>query len=314
MDAVDAHQHLWPEAVLRCLERRNEPPCAMWDGAVWHVSLAGEPAFAVDPADHDPFARAAAVRDDGLDRALVALSTPVGIEALPAGEAETILAAWAAAGRALPQELQAWGSVALDLSPAELGFATHDALDAGAAGVVIPAGALAGRGGLDRIAPVLDVLERRLAPAFIHPGPAPWTRPAATVPEGWWAPVTRYVSELHTAWHTWSAWGRDQHPSLRTVWAALAGLAPLHAERSALRDGPDADLPDPLAFFDTSGYGPRAVRSVACAVGRSQLVHGTDRPVVRRDPLAGEPLGLETHAAMRTDNVARALGTAWVVA
>jgi hypothetical protein len=207
--------------------------------------------------------------------------------------------------------------VSLDLSPAELAFAAHDALDAGACGIVVPAGALAGRGGLDRIAPLLEVLERRLAPAFIHPGPAPWTHTPGVVPEGWWAPVTRYVTELHSAWHTWTAWGREQHPSLRLVWAALAGLAPLHAERGALRGGPGVGgdgFPDPLAFFDTSGYGPRALRWMACAVGTSQLVHGTDRPVVTDDPLASEPFGPEAHELLRTDNVARALGTAWVIA
>ena len=312
MHTVDVHQHLWPELVLRALERRSSPPCATWAGGRWHLQLPGEPAFAVDPADHDPASRAAEVVREGLDRALVALSTPVGIEALPAREAEDVLAAWAAASRELPSPLQAWGSVALDLPPTALADATHAVLDAGAAGVVVPAGALADPAGLERVAPVLAALEARLAPAFVHPGPAPWTRAAAPVPAGWWAPVAAYPAQLHAAWHAWTAWGREEHPGLRVVFAALAGLAPLHAERSALRGGPVPDEPDPLTFYDTSGYGPRALRWMACAAGTAQLVHGTDRPVV--DPDLGEPLGEDAHAAMRTDNVARLLGSVWVAA
>ncbi|MBA2349837.1 MAG: hypothetical protein H0V81_16285 [Solirubrobacterales bacterium] len=122
----------------------------------------------------------------------------------------------------------------------------------------------------------------------------------------------RYVAELHSAWHAWAAQGRDAHPCLHVVWAALAGLAPLHAERTALRGGPVLDEPDPLQFYDTSGYGPRALRAMACVVGTSQLVHGTDSPVVLSSNEL--PLGAEAHAAIRTGNVARLLGTAWVPA
>ena len=48
----------------------------------------------VDLAGHDPVARAALADADGLARVLVAPSTPLGIEALPAGEAEPLLAAY----------------------------------------------------------------------------------------------------------------------------------------------------------------------------------------------------------------------------
>ncbi len=51
---------------------------------------------------------------------------------------------------------------------------------------------------------------------------------------------------------------------------------------------------------------------MACVVGTSQLVHGTDSPVVLSSNEL--PLGAEAHAAIRTGNVARLLGTAWVPA
>ena len=77
------------------------------------------------------------------------------------------------------------------------------------------------------------------------------------------------------------------------------------------RGGPGGE-PDPLVFYDTSSYGPRALRSMAGEVGTGQLVHGTDVPVLA--PPAVRPLGHEAHELMRTDNAARLLGHVWVAA
>jgi predicted TIM-barrel fold metal-dependent hydrolase len=68
------------------------------------------------------------------------------------------------------------------------------------------------------------------------------------------------------------------------VFATLAGGAPLLAERLATRGGPDIDLRDPDAYYDTSSFGPRMVETMARWVGPRQLVYGSDRPVV--DPVA----------------------------
>jgi len=314
--AVDVHQHLWPVEVLRALERRRSAPRAAWTTDGWRLALPGEPDFLVDPAEHDVAFRTAAVHAAGLDRAIVALSSPIGIEALPADEAAPVLAAWQHAASALPTELGWWGAVALAAPADELIAAADSALDAGAAGIVVGAGALATPDGLERLGGLLDRLQERFAPLFVHPGPAPWTRPEVAVDADWWAPTTRYVAELHAAWHAWAGWGRALHPRLRVLWAALAGLAPLHAERTALRGGPpSAPESDPLAFYDTSGYGPRALRWMAGAVGTSQLVHGTDAPVVAAPaggsgpaPYAAADLSADAHRASRTENVARLLG------
>ena len=91
---TDIHQHLWPEPLLSALGRRSEPPMLVRGAEGWTLRLAGEPEARVDLAGHDPVARAALADADGLERVLVAPSTPLGIEALPAGEAEPLLAAY----------------------------------------------------------------------------------------------------------------------------------------------------------------------------------------------------------------------------
>jgi hypothetical protein len=308
MLAIDVHQHLWPEGLLLGLAQRTTPPCARWSRGRWTIELPGEPSFTVDPAEHDPATRAEAVRAAGLDRALVALSSPIGIEALPAGEAEPLLAAYHDEALALPDALQTWAAPALDApDPA----AVDALLDRGAVGLCLPAGALASPEGLDRVGPLLAVLQDRMAPLFVHPGPAPWQPAPATSAAPWWAPATRYVADVHAAWHVFHAWGRPALPRLRVVFALLAGLAPLHAERVRGRGGP-AGEPDPLVFYDTSSYGPRALRAVAAEVGTGQLVHGTDVPVLAAP--TSRPLGHEAHELMRTDNAARLLGHVWVAA
>jgi hypothetical protein len=106
------------------------------------------------------------------------------------------------------------------------------------------------------------------------------------------------------------AWGRPAHPALRVLFAALAGLAPVHAERTALRGGPARPEPDPLMFYDTSSYGPRARRAIAAEIGHGQLVYGTDFPVVAAQS-ADDPA---QHQILASDNARRLLGLAWVAA
>ena len=89
------------------------------------------------------------------------------------------------------------------------------------------------------------------------------------------------------------------HPRVRVVFAMLAGLAPLHAERLAARGGPADAARDPLTFYDTSSYGPRMLSAAIAVVGAEQLVHGSDRPVVEpRIPTGDTVLG---HALLRVN-------------
>jgi hypothetical protein len=95
------------------------------------------------------------------------------------------------------------------------------------------------------------------------------------------------------------------HPQLRVCFAMLAGLAPLHVERLALRGGPADVVTNPNLFYDTSSYGARAIGAMAGVVGLDQLVTGSDRPVV--DPPLTPPLGERAAVAMATTNVHRLL-------
>jgi predicted TIM-barrel fold metal-dependent hydrolase len=297
---IDIHQHLWPEPLLSALSLRCEPPMLVRRGAGWALGLSGEPEEPVDLADHDPDARAALVRADGLDRALVVPSTPLGIEALPAGEADALLEAYHEGVRALPDAFGAWAAVGLaDPDPALLARL----LDAGFVGACVAAGALDGPDGLERLGPVLETLERRGAPLLVHPGPAPATASAAM--PGWWAALTGYVATMQTAWHAFAVWGRAAHPGLRVCFAMLAGLAPLQRERLVARGG--CAISDPDVFLDVSSYGGRTVDAVLREVGVDRLVHGSDRPVVPATELS---LGDAVRTALRERNPARLLCTA----
>lgn len=267
---TDLHQHLWTAGLWDALAARSAPPRLRRDGEGWLLELLGEPPFRLGAGPDDSDRRAAQLAAEGLDVAAVALSTALGIEHLPPDEARAIVAAWHADADELPARLSAWGALALtDADPAEV-----DALlDRGRIGLCLPANALATPALLDDLGPVLARLEARNAPLFVHPGPA---APGSFLP-----PLTDYVASLNAAWHAFALHGRRSHPTLRVLFAALAGLAPLHVERLAARGhaaGARAALADDRLFYDTSSYGPLAIDQVARVADPGSLVHGSDWP------------------------------------
>ena len=290
--AVDVHQHLWPDPLLRALHRRARTPLIRRSGRGWVLRIDGEPEWPIDLRDHDPVRRAALVAYDGLDEAWVALSSPLGVEALSPDEAAELVAAQHDGTRELPAGLRAWASAGVAApDPRALGAA----LDEGFIGLVLPAAALSGPGGIELCAPLLGLLEARPAPLLVHPGPAPWAPPSpsgAGLP-AWWPAMTSYVAQMQTAWLAVRTWARPAFPRLRVCFAMLAGLAPLQAERLAARGG-DAAVRDPHTFYDTSSYGASAIAAMAAAVGSDALVHGSDRPVV--DPRPAGDAGTSTRA------------------
>ncbi len=308
--SYDVHQHLWPDPVLRVLETRASAPRALWrrDGR-WEIRLEAEPAFEIDPADHDPARRVERLTRHGVDRALVALSSPVGAEGLLSA-----VSAWNESGKQLPGELGWWAAVP---HPPVAGRAelAREALCAGASGVCLPAGELAHPRLSQDVCELLALLESRDAPLFVHPGPAPGHGRVAD--PAWWHPSTSYVAQQQAAWHGFQAAVRPELPRLRAIFALLAGLAPLQAERTAARGGParEAAVHDELCFYDTSSYGPRAVGAMASVVGVGQLVHGTDHPVADggADPVTGA-FGEGFADIVRRGNASRALGYTWVPA
>jgi hypothetical protein len=273
----DIHQHLVTDGVIGALASRTEAPCARRDGSGWVLRIAGERDFALDPEANDPDARAALVEGDGVDRALICLSSVYGIESLPRAEAEPLLDAYASDVRDLPGVFGAWAAVGTaEPDPDEL-----DArLAAGHCGLCVSAGELAGAAAIERLAPLLERLEQRDAPLLVHPGPAAADSAPDPRNPAWWPALTRYVTDMSHAWHAFIAFGRPQHPRLRVAFAMLAGLGPLHLERLTARGGSAAIALDQNVFFDTSSYGPQAIDATVRAQGIDQIVYGSDRPVV----------------------------------
>ena len=303
---IDVHQHLWPEPLLSELGRRSAPPRLRRRREGWVVEVPGERDAAVDLADHDPDRRAELVRADGLDRAYVALSTPLGIEALPPGAARPLLDAWHDGAAALPAEFGAWAAPSVsEPDPGHLA----GLLDRSFVGACLPAEALSSADGFDRCGSLLELLEARGAPLLVHPGPAPDTlsvpaidAAAARVPS-WWPAVTRYVAAMNAAWHAFAQFGRPSHPRLRVCFAMLAGLAPLHGERLRARGG-DRGAVDPLVFVESSSYGTRAVDAIVRVLGVDAVVLGSDRPYASPDDLG---LGSAAADAMQSRNPAHLL-------
>jgi hypothetical protein len=294
--ATDVHQHLWPAQLLEALRRRSRPPRL----AGWTLELTGEPAYEVAPEDHDVGARARLAGEDGLNRVLVSLSSPLGIESLPGEDGAELLDAWHEGALELPAPFAAWASAPLlEIDVAGL----ERRLDQGFVGLQLPATALSGGTGYAHVAPLLELLERRGRPLFVHPGPAVGGRGSGPEAPPWWSPVVDYVAQMHAAWYAFRVHGRPRHPRLRACFAMLAGLAPLHGERFAARAG-ERTVVDPEMFLETSSYGPRAIDAVVRVNGIDPLLNGSDRPYA---PPPQSGLGDAAELALRVTNPARLL-------
>src|ERR1700712_700282 len=311
--AVDVHQHLWPDELVDRLRTRSRAPYLRG----WRLHTDGEPPYDVNPADHDVAARVATDREAGVGTACLSLSAPLGIERLRRPEAQPLVDAWHGGARDLPAHFRAWAS-----GPGEVadvvrlnGLLAEERF----VGLQLPATDLLTPLAWEGAAHLLLAAELAGKPVFVHPGPEPQRANALHLP-AWWAPVVGYTAQLQAAWWGWNAvGGRALFPRLKLVFAAGAGLAPVLAERHALRGGERTTI-DPDVFVDTSGTGERALEAVVRVLGIDGIVLGSDRPY-------GEPLheflGDAATRAVRTTNPRRLLATepagrggelAWAVA
>ncbi|MFZ1154479.1 MAG: amidohydrolase family protein [Solirubrobacteraceae bacterium] len=287
---TDIHQHLWTEPLVEALLRRDELPFVRNEQGLTVLFLSGERPYVIDLDSEAPSHRAELVQRDGLDRALVCLSSPLGIEPLPRKSATELIDAHLEGALALGDPFGVWGALALNgLDPNDV----DRALDRGCIGISLPAGALGSIDMLARVSPALARIQSRGAPLFIHPGPGgQLPLPEASLGDPlWWPALTRYVADMQAAWFVFATAARRLFPELRVIFSMLAGLAPLHSERLLSRGGPVRGEIDPLVFYDTSSYGPRAISQLEQVVGVKQLLYGSDRPVV-------DPSGNGTHEAL----------------
>lgn len=306
MIKIDIHQHLWTEPLVQALAERRELPFVRHEHGLTVLFLAGERPYVIDLPNEAPTRRAALVELDGLDRVLLCLSSPLGIESLPREQSLPLIDAYHDGVLSLDGPFGVWCAVALDRPDPD---DVDRVIGRGCVGLSLPAGALSSMDALSRVRSVLARLELLGAPLLVHPGPGP-DEPQATGEASlgdplWWPALTRYVAQMQASWLAFVSAGRREHRELRVVFSMLAGLAPLHAERLYSRGGPTPCLADPLVFYDTSSYGPSAVRRLAEVVGPQQLLYGSDRPVV-------EPAELDMPDELDWDPIAdgtrRALG------
>ncbi len=300
--AVDLHQHLWPEQLVDRLRARSRTPYLRG----WTLHTQGEAPYEIDPAHHDVTRRRNENAHDGIGLACLSLSAPLGIESLRGPSALGLLDAWHEGAAGMPEGFGAWASIS-SVEPDLDGLAAL--LERGFVGVQVPATDVRTPSGWARLAAVLEVAERAGKPVLVHPGPEAPDPDAASLP-AWWPAVVGYAAQLQAAWWAWHAADvRAAHPTLRVVFAAGAGLAPVHHERYAARGGSTGAV-DPLVHVDTSSYGPQGLDALVRVLGIDALVLGSDRPYAA--PVAPErwsQVGGEAAArAVRVANPRRVLG------
>jgi 6-methylsalicylate decarboxylase len=114
MIKVDIHQHLWTEPLVQALAERRELPFVRREHGLTVLSLAGERCYVIDLSAEIPARRAALVELDGLDRALLCLSSPLGIESLPRAQSLPLIDAYHEGALSLDGPFGVWGAIALD--------------------------------------------------------------------------------------------------------------------------------------------------------------------------------------------------------
>ena len=301
--AIDLHQHLWPEQLVDRLRARSRTPYLRG----WTLHTPGEAPFEIDPAHHDLTRRRHQNAQDGIGLACVSLSAPLGIESLRGPSTHALLDAWHEGAASLPADFGAWASVS-SVEPDLEGL--WGLLERGFVGVQVPATDVRTPSAWARLGPVLDVAARAGKPLLVHPGPEAPDAQAASLP-AWWPAVVGYAAQLQAAWWGWHAADvRASHPTLRVVFAAGAGLAPVHHERHAARGGGAMGSVDPLVHVDTSSYGPQGLDALARVLGIDALVLGSDRPYAAPvAPQRSAPWGGDAAArAIRVANPRRVLG------
>lgn len=258
MTTYDVHQHLWPEPLVAALAARTAPPLIRGHTLV----LDPEGEFELDPAAYGLGACLANLDHAEIDVAIVSLPPTLGIDELADDEAEPLRRAYhegaleaigASAGRVL----------ALSMGRPREGFV----------GTILAAGDLAD---LDRLAPVLDEVDRLGSFVFVHPGVA---HPPPGAP-AWWAAAVDYTAQMQQAYAAWLAHGVERWPGLRIVFSILAGGAPFQLERMQARGFDIKNALHPTIYLETSSYGRRSLELCLATFGARQIVFGSDAPVI----------------------------------
>ena len=262
MATHDVHQHLWPASFVAALRARTTPPLLSRNEL---VTIEGR--FSVDLTVHEPEARIRALDRDGIDVAVLSLQASLGLEALTAEARDELEGLWAD---------EVLGMVAASGGRFQALCPSRDR--SGFAGTSLGASSLLD---LERVSSVLDAAAEHGRTVFVHPEAG---RPSPPALPSWWNWVVGYPAQMQEAYVAWLGAGRERWPTLRIVFALLAGGAPFQLERLVHR-GPDVrSALDPNTFFDVATYGRRAIELLIETYGVHQLVYGSDTPVVDSKP------------------------------
>ena len=262
MTTYDLHQHLWAERFVEALRARSEPPLLSGDELVTR-----EGRFPIALAEHELETRLRALDRDGIDVAVLSLQPSLGLEELPAEDRESLEAAWMDATR---EVVAAAGGRLLAFSPGK----RHE----GFAGVSIGSNAFAD---FEQAAPVLDAAASTGTLVFVHPDAGQTPSPRRP---SWWEWVVGYPARMQEAYLAWLAFGRERWPTLRVLFAMLAGGGPFQLERLSRRGVQVRSALDPNTFFEVSTHGRRAIELCIETFGVGQLAYGSDTPVVDSGP------------------------------
>lgn len=288
MATYDLHQHLWPEAFVTALRARTTPPFLAQTELV-----TSEGRFAIDLTAHEPDVRIRALDRDEVDVAVISLQTSLGLETVPPEERHALETVWVEGAREL-----------VERSDGRLLAFSPSVVRDGFAGVSLGSSMLTS---FDLAAATLDAAQASGALVFVHPDAGRDTgdeRPA------WWDWVTGYPARMQEAYLAWLAFGRKRWPSVRVLFAMLAGGGPFQLERLARRGVDVRSALDPNTFFEVSTHGRRAIELCVQTFGVGQLAYGSDTPVVDSQPTLDAVRGFGdavTHV-LQTDTPTRLLG------
>jgi len=266
----DIHQHLWPDAFVTALRARTAEPYVKGADLVTQ-----EGAFPIDLENHDPEARIALLDRDEIDVAVLSLQPSLGIERLAGAERDELELAWVEGTRAL----------VVGSGGRFRAFAPWRIVD-GFVGTSVGTSAL-----LDpEAAPtLLAEVDAGAGVLFVHPEAQDSLPPGR--PE-WWNWTAGYTAQMQRAYFSWLAAGRERLPSVRIVFAILAGGAPVQHERLVHRGVDVRSTLDPHTLFDTASYGRRAIELCIETFGVERLVYGSDTPVIDAQPTLDAVRGL----------------------
>ena len=270
------HQHLWPGPFVRALERRREPPRLR--GRT--LELASEGTFEIDLGTHELDRRIKLLDRDEIDVAVISL--PPTLETDPHEELRD------AYHEGIRELVDASGGRLLALAAGEV--------KDGFAGVCVSAGAL-----VTGLEPLVADLEATGGVLFVHPGPP---APAPLGAPAWWAAVVDYTAQMQAAYAAWIARDPGRHPQLPVVFAILAGGASFHVERLGSRGVDEDPGLHPALYVESASYGRRALELCLTTFGVTQLLYGSDAPVIDSAPTlaAVRNLGAEVAERVLSEN------------